>query len=160
MPHHGPTSRRAGLVGAILLAAALVLCVAAGSAANSAPSAQPPATVVHTYPVTLVTGDRLVLNALSNGKRTITVATPPGTRTTATLSPSFHAVEEHGDLYVWPVGIGAYVGTLLDQELFNVSKLVRQGYADRTSSTIPLIVDYGSKPATGALPAAVARTRT
>lgn len=161
MPHQGVRSRRAGLAGAILLAFALVLCLAAGSAALGASSAQAPATVVHTYPVTLVTGDRVVLNALSSGKRTITVAnTSPGARTTTTLSPSFHAVEENGDLYVWPVDIGIYVGTLLDQELFNVSKLVRQGYADRASSTIPVIVDYGSKPGTGALPGSVAKTRT
>ena len=149
MPQLGLRSRRAGLAGAIVLAFTLVLCLAAGSAASGAPSAQAPATVVHTYPVTLVTGDRVVLNALSDGKRTITLATSPGARTTTTLSPSFHAVEENGDLYVWPVDIGVYVGTLLDQELFNVSKLVRQGYADGASSTIPVIVDYGSKPGAG-----------
>src|SRR4051794_24782425 len=120
MPHLGLTSRRAGLAGAIVLAFVLVLCLAAGSAARSESSAQVPATVLHTYPVTLVTGDRVVLNALSNGKRTITVANSSGTSAVATLAPSFHAVEEHGDLYVWPADVGVYVGTLLDQELFNV----------------------------------------
>src|SRR4051812_33884613 len=138
MPHQGRTSRRAGLAVAILLAFALLLCLAAGSAARAEPSAQAPARVAHTYPVTLVTGDRVVLNSLSNGKQSITVADSSAADANAAVSPSFHAVKQNGDLYVWPADIGGYIGTLLDQELFNVSKLVRQGYADEASSSIPI----------------------
>ena len=134
---------RAGLAGSLATALALLVFLTAGSAAlgqPSSPTAQ--VRVVHAYPVTLVTGDRLVLDALSNGTQTVTVAGGSSSSATAALSTSYHAVRQNGDVYVWPVDYGLYVGTLLDRELFNVSKLVRQGYSDKASSTIPLIVDY------------------
>ena len=143
-----------------LLLTGLALFTTAGSAGlERAAGAASPITVVHAYPVTLVTGDKLVLEALSNGKQAVTVARQAGNTGTASFSTSYHAVRQNGDVYVWPVDYGPYVGTLLDRELFNVSKLVRQGYSDKASSTIPLIVDY-RQSATQALPADVTRTRS
>ena len=153
---------RAVLAGVVLTALALIVFVAGGSASLGASSSPAAAVrVSHAYPVTLVTGDRLVLNALSNGRQSVTVANSAGASTTAELSPSFHAIRQNGDVYVWPVDYGPYIGTLLDRELFNVSKLVRQGYSDKASSTLPLIVDYrGSASTQTPLPADVTKTRT
>ena len=153
---------RAALAGVVLTALALVVFVGGSSASLGAPSNQPAAvSVAHAYPVTLVTGDRLVLNALSNGRQSVTVANSASSSSVAEFSTSFHAVKENGDIYVWPVDYGPYVGTLLDRELFNVSKLVRQGYSDKASSTTPLIVDYrGSASTQTPLPADVTKTRT
>jgi hypothetical protein len=152
----------AALAGVVLTALALVVFVGGSSASLGASSSQPAAVrVTHAYPVTLVTGDRLVLNALSNGKQSVTVANSASSSSIAELSTSFHAVRQNGDIYVWPVDYGPYIGTLLDRELFNVSKLVRQGYSDKASSTTPLIVDYrGSASTQTALPADVTKTRT
>lgn len=147
---------RGGLTAAFLTVLTLLFVLPAASAAPDTAAAQgSPAELSRAHPVTLVTGDRVVLTVLANGKQAITVAD----RADGAASPSFHAVEENGDLYVWPVDVGAYVGTLLDRELFNVSKLVRQGYSDRASASIPVIVDYRSAPRAKALPG-VTTTRT
>jgi subtilisin family serine protease len=153
---------RAGLASVLATALALLVFLTAGSAALAQPSGQAaPVTVVHAYPVTLVTGDRLVVEALSNGRQAVTVANRSSDSATAAFSTSFHAVRQNGDMYVWPVDYGPYVGTLLDRELFNVSKLVRQGYSDKASATIPLIVDYRQLPPEQALlPGDVTKTRS
>ena len=153
----GSTSA-ARLARAVVTAFALSFFLTAGSAARSEPSVQStPVKVMHTYPVTLVTGDRVVLTALSNGKQAVSVADRPAA--SDGVSPSFHAVKQNGDLYVWPADLGIYIDRLLDRELFNVSKLVRQGYADKASSSIPVIVDYESAAPNGPLPGGVTATR-
>jgi subtilisin family serine protease len=160
-----PRARRVGVVGISLLALVALFVLAASSVAGSKKKAASkvvtaaPARVVSSSPVTLITGDKVVLTTLSNGDQAVTLATT-GKVASRPLSTAFHAVKQNGDLYVWPVDIQPYVGTLLDQELFNVSKLVRQGYGDRASATIPMIVDYGTTAAATALPAAMARART
>src|SRR4029453_8130413 len=54
---------RAALAGVVLTALALIVFVAGGSASLEASSSRPAAVrVVHAYPVTLVTGDRLPLH--------------------------------------------------------------------------------------------------
>src|SRR5690242_4548756 len=113
-------ARRAGVAGALLAAFALLFALLGAEAAGGkavAPTAQ--ATVTHSYPVTLITGDKVVLTTLSNGKQSVTVART-GTATNSTFSGSYHALRQNGDIYVWPVEVGPYVGTLLSQELFNV----------------------------------------
>jgi subtilisin family serine protease len=99
--------------------------------------------------VTLVTGDRVVLTVLPSGEQSVTVED---------RATSFHTVEQGGDVYAYPVELTPYLGALLDRELFNVSKLVEQGYSDRASGSIPLIVTH--RRGERALPAAVTRTAT
>jgi subtilisin family serine protease len=142
----------------VLPALVLVLFASAGSAARDPSAKGSPARVTHSYPVTLVTGDRVVLNALSNGQQSVTVADRPAGSDGAEAAPSFHAVRQNGDIYAWPVEVGVYVGTLLDRELFNISKLVEQGFSDNASTTIPLIVDYRAATTEGALPGEVTKT--
>jgi subtilisin family serine protease len=161
-----PRARRVWVVGATLLALTALFVLAASSLAGSKKkavskvvTATAPAHVVSSAPVTLITGDKVVLTTLSNGDQAVTLATT-GKAATMPLPAAYHAVKQNGDVYVWPVDIQRYVGTLLDQELFNVSKLVRQGYGDDASATIPMIVDYGTTAAFTALPAAMSRGRT
>ncbi len=157
-------ARRAGVVGASLLALAALFVLAASSLAGSKKKAAStvastaPARVVSSAPVTLVTGDKVVLQTLSNGDQAVTLA-KNGAAASTPMGNSFHAVKQNGDVYVWPVDVQPYVGTVLSQELFNVSKLVRQGYGDASSATIPVIVDYQSSTA-AAMPAAMTRGRT
>jgi subtilisin family serine protease len=99
-----------------------------------------PADAVHQ--VTLGTGDVVTLRRLQGGKPGVTVepARRPGGR-----SASFTTVTAKGDLYVVPADVAALVPAVLDRELFNVSGLVRQGYDDRRSSALPLIVRHDPK---------------
>jgi subtilisin family serine protease len=123
------------------LAAVLLVVAAAGPAyAQSA----------RTHRVTLPTGDRAVLTVQSDGTESVTVED---------AGKTFHTVKADGDVYAYPVELVPYLGKLLDRELFNVSKLVEQGYADRASRSIPLIVTHRPK-AERKLPTAVTRTAT
>jgi hypothetical protein len=99
-----------------------------------------PADGVHQ--VTLVTGDVVILRRLQGGKPGVTVeaAPRPGGR-----HASFKTVTAKGDLYVVPADVAALVPAVLDRELFNVSGLVRQGYDDRRSSILPLIIRHDAK---------------
>jgi Subtilase family len=99
-----------------------------------------PADGVHQ--VTLVTGDVVTLRGLQGGKPGVTVepAARPGGR-----RASFKTVTAKGDLYVMPADVAALVPAVLDREVFNVSGLVRQGYDDRRSSALPLIIRHDPK---------------
>ncbi|MGW5782352.1 S8 family serine peptidase, partial [Streptomyces sp. NPDC003863] len=58
------------------------------------------------------------------------------------------------DLYVYPEGAAAALAAdRVDEELFNVTGLIRQGYDDSATTTLPLIAVYGSDVAR-AVPAA------
>ncbi len=157
---------RSSVVAAALAAFALVLTQTAltqtAGLASDDPSVpqQPNAGVANTYPVTLITGDQVVLNVFANGKQAVTIAERPATSSADGTQPSFHATELDGDVYVWPTDVGIYIDTLLDRELFNVSKLVRQGLADGASTSTPVIVDYGADVTATALPGGIAKTTT
>jgi len=162
---HGPSrARRVGMVGASLLALVALFALTASSLAGSKKQAASKVTaaasarVVSSSPVTLITGDKVVLQTLSNGDQAVTLAKSAASATTP-MGNTFHAVRQNGDLYVWPVDVQPYVGTLLSQELFNVSKLVRQGYGDQSSATLPVIVDYKTSAAS-TMPAAMSRGLT
>ncbi|MFC8506777.1 S8 family serine peptidase [Streptomyces sp. NPDC057411] len=100
--------------------------------------AQTPATV------TLVTGDRVLLTRDAAGAPTA-AALP---REDGSV-PFVQTRRSGQDLYVYPEGAAAALAAgRVDEELFNVTGLVRQGYDDAGSATIPLIAVYGTDPAT------------
>jgi subtilisin family serine protease len=144
----------------VVLAALLVLLVSTVSAAGAASRADrsPQATVKRSHVITLVTGDRVVLNVLSNGKQTATVANPAGKSTRHARFKSFHSVAQNGDLYAFPVELGPYLGRTLDKELFNLTKLVEQGYSDKVARSTPVIVKYQPDSLRRSLPAAVTKS--
>ena len=145
---------------AIAVLALIVATVSAAGTAPSAGSANAPATVKRSHVVTLVTGDRVVLNVLSNGKQTATVNDPAGPAGRKNVFRSFNAVEENGDLYVYPVELGPYIGKQLDRRLFNLTALVEQGYGDKASATLPVIVTLRNGVTRKTLPGGITKTRT
>lgn len=105
-----------------------------GSEAHGARSAGRTATV------TLVTGDRVLVTRDAAGNPAAT-ALP---REDGTV-PLVQTRRSGQDLYVHPEGaIAALASGRVDQELFNVTGLIRQGYDDAGTKTLPLIAVYGS----------------
>ncbi|MFD3581674.1 S8 family serine peptidase [Streptomyces sp. NPDC058683] len=143
--------------GAPLLSAGLVIgllpTTAATAAATTATAATTMATAAAvgsptgTATVTLVTGDKVTVTDVGQGKKTVTVQRPPG------ATGAVRTQVADGDITVVPDEALPYLrrGTL-DRRLFDVSGLIRQGLADAGSDALPLIVTYAGKavPLSGA----------
>ncbi|MFD7441287.1 S8 family peptidase [Streptomyces sp. NPDC059909] len=100
--------------------------------------------------VTLVTGDQVLVRGA--GTKSPAAAALP--REDGTV-PLLQTRQSGKDLYVYPEGAtGALAAGRVDQELFNVTGLIRQGYDDAHSKTLPLIAVYGNDVARSA-PAAL-----
>ncbi|MFD3942548.1 S8 family serine peptidase [Streptomyces sp. NPDC058579] len=105
-----------------------------GSEAHTARAGERTATV------TLVTGDRILVTRDAAGNPAA-AALP---REDGTV-PFVQTRRSGQDLYVYPEGATAALAAgRVDEELFNVTGLVRQGYDDVGSKTLPLIAVYGS----------------
>ncbi|MFG2774328.1 S8 family serine peptidase [Streptomyces sp. NPDC048350] len=90
--------------------------------------------------VTLVTGDRVVVSRDAAGNPAA-AALP---REDGTV-PFVQTRRSGQDLYVYPEGATAALAAgRVDEELFNVTGLIRQGYDDAGTRTLPLIAVYGS----------------
>lgn len=90
--------------------------------------------------VTLVTGDRVVVTRGADGAPAAT-ALP---REDGTV-PLVQTRRSGPDLYVYPeAATAALAAGRVDEELFNVTGLVRQGYDDAATTTLPLIAVYGT----------------
>ncbi|MFI1396927.1 S8 family peptidase [Streptomyces sp. NPDC020681] len=90
--------------------------------------------------VTLVTGDRVLVSRDRSGAPSATVL--PGADGSTPLVQTRRSGQ---DLYVYPAGAAAALASgKVDEELFNVTGLVRQGYDDAQSGSLPLIAVYGN----------------
>lgn len=97
--------------------------------------------IVSTNTITLVTGDVVILNRYSDGKLA------------GTLQPkedgmpiSYTTKLVNGDYYLVPDQAAAYLSSgQLDEELFNITKLIEYGYDDAHRSSVPLIVTKESE---------------
>ncbi|MEX0168433.1 S8 family peptidase [Streptomyces sp. LMG1-1-1.1] len=90
--------------------------------------------------VTLVTGDRVLVTRDAQGDPAATVLP----REDGTV-PFVQTRRSGQDLYVYPEdATDALAAGRVDEELFNVTGLVRQGYDDAATTTLPLIAVYGS----------------
>ncbi|MEV4683490.1 S8 family peptidase [Streptomyces kurssanovii] len=96
--------------------------------------------------VTLVTGDRVLVGRDASGAPSATVLPrPDGTTATTQTRRSGH------DLYVYPEdAVAALAAGTVDEQLFNVTGLVRQGYDDAHTAALPLIATYGGDVARSA----------
>ncbi|MEV4343084.1 S8 family serine peptidase [Actinoplanes sp. NPDC049596] len=110
-----------------------------------APVAAPPGRATS---VTLITGDRLTVTGTS-----VSVARARGGVRISTYG---------GETYAYPDAAMPYVASgLLDEDLFNVTKLIADGYDDAHTDATPLIVEYaGGVAPTGKQPAGVTPVRT
>ncbi|MGY3684889.1 S8 family peptidase [Streptomyces sp. TE33382] len=88
--------------------------------------------------VTLVTGDKVLVTTDRSGRSSAAVLPhEDGTR------PMFQTFQSGKDLYVYPDGVPAAISAgKVDEQLFNVTGLIRQGYDDGHTDTLPLIAVY------------------
>lgn len=138
-----PPSPGRGLTVAVAVVAALSTvgpAASAGSPAPSTASASPTVTAAArpeaTGTVTLITGDKVAVS-VSNGRTTATVSDPQGRPSGA------HVMSVGSDTYVYPDAALPYIASgALDEHLFNVNELLKDGYDDSHSDRLPLIVTY------------------
>ncbi|MFF9457997.1 S8 family serine peptidase [Streptomyces flaveolus] len=93
--------------------------------------------------VTLVTGDKVLVSTDSAGNAAATaLAREDGT------VPLVQTRRSGKDLYVYPdTAVKALAEDTVDEELFNVTGLVRQGYDDAHADSVPLIATYSENTA-------------
>src|SRR5699024_8226231 len=92
-----------------------------------------------THTVTLITGDEVVVEQLADGQSAINIK--PADRNG--YEPNFQTMEiDEEHIYVIPEDVGPYISNKLDRELFNIPKLIEQGYDDKQSDEIPLIITF------------------
>jgi subtilisin family serine protease len=87
--------------------------------------------------VTLITGDKVTLGTAADGTLLQSVEGPNGT------TPSVTRTVVEGETYVYPDAALPYVSAgVLDRQLFNVTKLIADGYDDAHTGKLPLIFRY------------------
>lgn len=121
-----------------------------GAGAAAAKAAAVPGSVGASHLVTLVTGDRLQTLVRADGTLSATLA--PGARRAGVAFAEKIVPGPDGtrDLMVVPSDAAAGIASgALDERLFDVSELIRDGYDDASRASLPLIVAYqgpGSLP--------------
>lgn len=143
----------AGLATAALLAAA----APAASAGTPADAAQPltdgPGRAVT---VTLITGD--VVEARVDGAGRVLSAGLRGADGTDHAAATW---QDGKRTYVFPQGVERLVDAgLVDAALFDIGRLVADGYDDAHTDSVPVVVEYAGGAARGVRAAAVPGTRT
>ncbi|MEJ3742639.1 S8 family serine peptidase [Actinomycetes bacterium KLBMP 9797] len=130
--------RRPLLIGLAAAVVAAGLGVAGISAAGDE-AAPPGATAAaapagRTYRVTLITGDVVTATTVASGCARVTVepADPDGVYR-RTCGPDGH-------VRVVPAAVAPLVGRQLDEDLFDITTLIEEGYDDARSADVPVIV--------------------
>lgn len=92
--------------------------------------------------VTLITGDKVTVTpAAGGGPGTLTVQGPDGEPAGARI------MTVGSDTYVYPDSARSYLASgVLDRRLFDITRLVADGYDDASMKSLPLIVTYPSSP--------------
>ncbi|MFB7916394.1 S8 family serine peptidase [Streptomyces sp. NPDC056061] len=110
-----------------------------GSAAAEAGKGKP-------VTVTLITGDKVLVSTDSSGAASVT-----GLPRADGSVPLIQTRQSGKDLYAYPdTATGALAAGRVDEELFNVTGLIRQGYDDAHAKSLPLIAVYDKSPAAAA----------
>ncbi|MEV0674917.1 S8 family serine peptidase [Actinosynnema sp. NPDC050436] len=128
------------LVTAVVTAASLVAPPAGAQPAAGQPAAGQPAppSVVGRHTITLVTGDRVELSTLSDGRQGAAFSAAPGRESVGYTSRSVD-----GRFLVVPDDVAPLVAAdRVDEGLFDLTALVAEGYDDQRSPQLPLIVQY------------------
>ncbi|MEE1807623.1 S8 family serine peptidase [Streptomyces sp. BE133] len=140
---------------AVVLAAVAALPGLAGAAGASEQytGLVPPAASADratTTQITLVTGDTIEVVKDAGGRQSVHFAAD-----TEGASKGFQTMSgADGDLYVIPEeAMDAIASNAVDRELFNVTRLIKDGYADSRSDSLPVIVGYADKPSDATLKA-------
>ncbi|TDE00589.1 S8 family peptidase [Jiangella asiatica] len=145
-------------VSALAIVTGLGMSAGQATPTPSAPVVAPDEPVSSSTPVdvTLVTGDRVRVTPLTDGRQAVEVT--PARRANG-RQPSFETLERDGELHVIPDDMVALIPERLDPALFNITGLIEQGYDDASSDGLPLIVKQGDGRRTAAaVPAAEVTT--
>ncbi|WP_231391066.1 S8 family serine peptidase [Paenisporosarcina sp. HGH0030] len=103
--------------------------------------------------ITLITGDIVTIKKIENGKSVIDVepADP-------NVGVQMYTIGE--DSYVIPDSAIPYLAAdKLDQDLFNVTQLIEDGYDDKSLSSLPVIVEYTESTASSVQTASGVQTK-
>ncbi|MGW2223988.1 S8 family serine peptidase [Streptomyces formicae] len=154
-----PARRRAGLAAATGLVFALL---PAGQSATAEPGPDGSAPQATRTPraaetVTLITGDKVTVHRLPGGKRSVTVERPAG------ASGAVRSRISGGHITVVPdEALPRLRSGTLDERLFDVTELIRQGFAGPGAKALPLIVTYdkGASRAARVLPPGAEKVRS
>ncbi|MFV5995129.1 S8 family serine peptidase [Streptomyces sp. NPDC056231] len=147
----GTRYRRLAATGVVLAAVAALpgLTGAAGASEKSTGLLSPAASAdrASTARVTLVTGDTVEVVKDASGRESVHIADA------RSASEHFETMSgPDGSLYVIPGdALDAIASDAVDRELFNVTRLIKDGYADSHSDSIPVIVGYADKPSDATL---------
>ncbi|MFB7225751.1 S8 family serine peptidase [Streptomyces sp. NPDC056227] len=151
----GTRYRRLAATGVVLAAVAALpgLTGAAGASEMSTGLLSPPASAdrATTTQVTLVTGDTVEVVKDAQGRQSVHIADANR------ASKHFETISgPDGALYVIPAdAMDAIASDAVDRELFNVTRLIKDGYADSRSDSLPVVVGYADKPSDATLKARV-----
>ncbi len=141
--HVARTKRQTRPLIAVTMAVALAVAapwVSSAGTATAAP-ARPPLAAGNDPGgwVTLITGDRVLVRG-TDGRTNLMVDQAPRAVRTAMLQ-----FTRRGDRYVLPADAAGLVRDgILDEQLFNVTGLLRQGYDDAHTDRVPLLVKSGA----------------
>ncbi|MET7365701.1 S8 family serine peptidase [Streptomyces sp. NPDC005566] len=146
--------RRTAAVGGVAVAVALSLTsqlpVAAAAATPQSGSLVQPTTekkTTTTSTLTLITGDTVALTTEADGRQAVSIMSAAGTSKTFETASG-----QNGDLYVYPDDTTAAIASeTVDRELFNISRMIRDGYGDAKTDKVPAIVDFKGTPAAATL---------
>ena len=135
--------RRPGLIALAAVAAMTVVATSTAAVAPSGPIAslgsvaqQPPGTG-NARSVTLITGDKVTVSTAADGTSVQSVQGPNGT------AAGFVRTVVDGATFVYPNAALPYVSAgVLDEQLFNVTDLIADGYDDASTDKLPLIIRY------------------
>ncbi|MFI1287613.1 S8 family serine peptidase [Streptomyces sp. NPDC020792] len=135
-------------LGAAIAAVLAVTAVAPSGAADARPDgasgkrpvigSETAATGGKQVPVTLITGDKVLVTTDTSGHSSAAVLPrDDGTQ------PIVQTYQKGKDLYVYPEEASQAIAEgKVDEQLFNVTGLIRQGYDDAHTDTLPLIATY------------------
>ena len=122
----------------------------AGTVRGEPPAAgviRPAAGTAQPSTVTLITGDQVTVNTDAEGRQSVAATAADGTaKTFQTMT------DPQGDLFVFPDdAVEGIASGALDQRLFNVTQLIKDGYADDRADTLPVILAYQDEPTAATL---------
>lgn len=149
-PSRGRRGRRLIAVATVIATGALIPVVGSGTTAVAQPAAPRGGSLpaaAKPVQVTLVTGDQVAVTTATDGRQSATITPAPGNPN------AFQTVTDpDGDLHVYPASAFSGLGAkTLDQRLFNVSQLIRDGQTDSKHDSLPVIVSYDDEPSRSTL---------
>ncbi|GAA1759094.1 S8 family peptidase [Agromyces humatus] len=119
---------------------------AGGGAPPAASDTSPAAAAGETHTVTLITGDRVHVTDLAGGAHAVRIET-------AVEGAAVQTAELGGELHVLPRSAMPYLAAgVVDDDLFNVTRLIEFGYDDASVDATPIIVEYTDGPTTHSAP--------